>query len=209
MTTDSPRTRKDPGPSIHVVRARKLLFGGLAGGLAAALICLIIFSITGGAQGLRSAALGAGMVLFFYVVGQLVMVAFADAGARNLMAVSMASYTGRVVVLGLVLLIFEKHRDAWQAIDANTIFITTVAVIVGWLVVEVLVFRRLRIGIYDTEYEGPGSPDETDQTEAEAGAETDGDAADRTDPHSSGERDEDPRGGGSGSVAPAPREDGA
>lgn len=155
MTTESPRNRNLAGPSIHVVRARKLLFGGLAGGLAAALICLIIFGVLDGAKGVGSAALGAAMVLFFYAVGQLVMVAFADAGARTLMAVSMASYTGRVVILGLILMIFEKNRDAWRAINANTIFITTIAVIVGWLVVEVMVFRKLRIGIYDTEYEGP------------------------------------------------------
>lgn len=165
MTTESPRTRQSAGPSIHVVRARKLLYGGLVGGLAAAIICLIIFGVTGGAQGLGSAALGAGMVLFFYAVGQIVMVAFADAGARTLMAVSMASYTGRVVILGLILMIFEKNRDAWNAIDANTIFISTIAVIVGWLLVEVLVFRKLRIGIYDTEYTGPEAYDRAGGTE--------------------------------------------
>ncbi|HEY9292086.1 MAG TPA: hypothetical protein VIP98_12465 [Microlunatus sp.] len=148
------------------MRARKLLFGGLAGGVGMAILCLIIFTVLDGARGLGSAALGAGMVLFFYTVGQLVMVAFADAGARTLMAVSMASYTGRVVILGLILMIFEKNRDAWNAIDAKTIFITTIAVIVGWLVVEVMVFRKLRIGIYDTEYTGP----------------TDGESAESTDP---------------------------
>ncbi|QDP97056.1 hypothetical protein FOE78_14990 [Microlunatus elymi] len=162
MTTDSPSSRSRTGPSIHVVRARKLLFGGLAGGLGAAIICLIIFTVIDGTRGLGSAALGAGMVLFFYTVGQLVMVKFADAGARTLMAVSMASYTGRVVVLGLILMIFEKNRDAWNAIDANTIFISTIAVIVGWLVVEVMVFRKLRIGIYDTEYTGPAEEGNSD-----------------------------------------------
>ena len=159
MTTESPSHRSASGPSIHVVRARKLLFGGLAGGVAATIICLIIFTILDGSRGLGSSALAAAMVLFFYAVGQLVMVRFADAGARTLMAVSMASYTARVVVLGLILMIFQKNRDAWNAIDANTIFITTIAVIVGWLVVEVMVFRKLRIGIYDTEYTGPDGDD--------------------------------------------------
>ena len=74
------------GPSVHVQRARKLLYGGLAGGLLAAVACLVVFALLDGAPGLASAALGAGCVLFFYVVGQLVMVAFADAGARTLLA---------------------------------------------------------------------------------------------------------------------------
>lgn len=157
MTTESPRTRKTAGPSIHVVRARKLLYGGLVGGLAATLVCLIVFGVTGGAKGLGSAALGAGMVLFFYVVGQLVMVAFADAGARTLLSVSMVSYTGRVVILGIILVIFQSNRHAWSAIDARAVFVAVIAVVAGWLIVEVLVFRRLRIGIYDAGYEAPGA----------------------------------------------------
>lgn len=172
MTTESPSHRSESGPSIHVVRARKLLFGGLAGGVGAAIICLIVFIVLDGGRGLRSSALAAAMVLFFYAVGQLVMVRFADAGARTLMAVSMASYTARVVVLGLILMIFEKNRNAWNAIDANTIFITTIAVIVGWLGVEVTVFRKLRIGIYDTEYTGPdngSASDDDDEAADDAG----------------------------------------
>ena len=35
------------------------------------------------------------------------------------------------------------------------IFVTTIAVVVGWLVVEIFVFSRLRIGVYDTEYVPP------------------------------------------------------
>ena len=35
------------------------------------------------------------MVLFFYGVGQYVMVLFADAGARTLLTVSLCSYTAR------------------------------------------------------------------------------------------------------------------
>jgi hypothetical protein len=143
------------GPSIHVIRARKLLFGGLVGGVAATLICLIIFGVVGGSAWLASAALGAGLVLFFYTIGQFVMVLFADAGARTLMAVSMASYTGRIVLLGLVLLAYSKNRDSWPALMPLGVFISTIAVVVGWLVVEVWVFSRLRIGVYDTEYVGP------------------------------------------------------
>lgn len=149
------------GPSIHVIRARKLLFGGLVGGLAAAVLCLVLFTVLDGTRGLASAALAAGMVLFFYGVGQLVMVAFADAGARTLLAVSMASYTGRVVILGLVLLVYNKNADAFS-LWPMAIFITTIIVVVGWIAVEIWVFSRLRIGAYDTEYVSP-STDEDQQ----------------------------------------------
>jgi hypothetical protein len=161
MTTarhEPAQTERASGPSIHVIRARKLLYGGLVGGLGATVLCLVIFTIIGGTQGLVSAALGAGMVLFFYIVGQLVMVRFADAGARTLMVVSMASYTGRVVALGLLLLAYAKNREDWPALLPMAVFISTIAVVAGWLAVEVYVFSRLRIDVYDTPYEPPSTP---------------------------------------------------
>ena len=151
----TPATR----PSVHVERARKLLVGGAVGGLAASLVCLVAFGLAWGVPGLLSAALAAAMVLFFYGVGQYVMVLFADAGARTLLAVSMASYTTRVVALGLVLLVYNNNADALSALRPMAVFVTTIAVVAGWLAVEVFVFSRLRIGAYDTEYVAPSQQD--------------------------------------------------
>jgi hypothetical protein len=116
---------------------------------------MIGFTIGYGTSGLISAALAAAMVLFFYGVGQYVMVLFADAGARTLLTVSMCSYTARVVILGLVLVLYNAHHEAWPTLIPMVIFVTTIIVVVGWLVVEVFVFSRLRIGAYDTEYMPP------------------------------------------------------
>jgi hypothetical protein len=159
MTVDpvaEPAVRRESGPSIHVIRARKLLLGGAIGGIAATVVCLIGFGFGYGASGLTSAALAAAMVLFFYGVGQYVMVLFADAGARTLLTVSMCSYTARVVILGLVLLLYNRYQQAWPTLTPMAIFITTIAVVAGWLAVEVFVFSRLRIGVYDSEYVSPG-----------------------------------------------------
>ncbi len=145
------------GSSVHVRRARRLLLGGLSGGVTAAVICLVICTVVYGVPGLVGAALAAVMVLFFYAAGQLVMVRFADAGARTLLAVSMASYTTRIVALGLLLLLYQKHRDRWPDLQPMSVFITTMGVVAGWLVVEVLVFSRLRIGHYDQEYVAPST----------------------------------------------------
>jgi hypothetical protein len=156
MTTESRQPETESisaaGPSVHVRRARKLLYGGLAGGLTAAVICLVVFTLLYGWPGFVSAAIGAGAVLFFYTVGQLVMVAFADAGARTLLAVSMASYTTRVVVLGLLLLVYNNNADRWPDLVPMGVFLSTIAVVACWLAVEIVVFSRLRIGHYDTEY---------------------------------------------------------
>lgn len=168
MTTENTSTQGRSGPSIHVERARKLLLGGLVGGLSATAICLVVFTVVAGVQGLGSAALAAAMVLFFYTAGQLVMIRFADAGARTLLLVAMFSYTARVVILGLILLLFNANRTTWTAIDPTALFITTVGVVAGWLVVEVLVFRRLRIDAFDGGYD-----DSARSSGDEAGQETD------------------------------------
>ena len=150
------------GPSIHVIRARKLLLGGAVGGVTASVISLIGFTIGYGTDGLISAGLAAVMVLFFYGVGQYVMVLFADAGARTLLTVSLCSYTARVVIVGLVLVLYNRYYESWPTLVPMAIFVTTIAVVVGWLAVEIYVFSRLRIGAYDTEYVPPvqGSSDQ-------------------------------------------------
>jgi hypothetical protein len=137
------------------VRARKLLLGGLVGGVVASVVCLVTFGISYGSRGLVSAALGAGLVLVFYSIGQYVMVLFADAGARTLLMVSLMSYTLRIAMLGLVLLSYNNNRDAWPSLVPNLVFISTIAAVIGWLAVEVFVFFRLRVTVYDTPYETP------------------------------------------------------
>ena len=146
MSVDSkpePQATHADGPSIHVIRARKLLLGGAIGGVTTAIMCMIGFAIGYGTTGLISAALAAAMVLF------------ADAGARTLLTVSLCSYTARVVSLGLVLVLYNAHREAWPMLVPMVIFVTTIIVVAGWLIVEIFVFSRLRIGVYDTEYEAP------------------------------------------------------
>lgn len=143
-----------------MVRARKLLYGGLAGGVGAAVLAMVGFGIGMGLRGLASAALASAMVLFFYAVGQLVMVRFADAGARLLLSVALASYTGRVLVLGLVLLLYARF-SAHLPVVPIVVFLSTVAVVVGWLVVEVIVFSRLRISVYDVNDEADAPEHET------------------------------------------------
>jgi hypothetical protein len=157
MTVDSQaeHTAHADGPSIHVIRARKLLRGGGVGGLTATALCLAGFALGYGRHGLMSAALAAAMVLFFYGLGQYVMVLFADAGARTLLTVSLCSYTTRVVVLGLVLVLYNRYHQTWPTLIPMVIFVTTIVVVAGWLIVEVFVFSRLRIGVYDTEYVPP------------------------------------------------------
>lgn len=147
------------GPSVHVQRARKLLLGGAVGGVAAALACLAVFGLLHGSSGVLSAAAASALVLLFYAVGQQVMVLFADAGARLLLSVALFSYTTRVLLLGLALLVYQRNADALPALEPMAVFLTTVGVVVGWLAAEVWVFSRLRVTAFDPEYIAPATTD--------------------------------------------------
>jgi len=167
MTVDTPSTRAAEAArggvasgrerSVHVERARKLLAGGAVGGLAATLLSLVGFGLGYGAHGVVSAAVAAALVLFFYAAGQYVMVLFADAGARLLLSVALCSYTTRILLLGLCLLAYQRHTGAFTALVPVVVFLTTVAVVVGWLVAEVWVFSRLRVTVFDAPYESPAA----------------------------------------------------
>jgi hypothetical protein len=162
MTVDSrtqPAAPAASGPSVHVQRARKLLLGGAVGGVAATVVCLVVAGLLLGRSGVLSAAVAAALVLFFYGLGQYVMVLFADVGARLLLSVALLSYTTRVLVLGLALLVYQRNADALSALVPNAVFLTTVGVVVGWLVAEVWVFARLRVTAYDAEYVAPPAED--------------------------------------------------
>ena len=52
-------------------------------------------------------------------------------------------------------MLYNRHHEAWPTLIPMVIFVTTIAVVAGWLIVEVFVFSRLRIGAYDTEYVPP------------------------------------------------------
>lgn len=159
MTTDAlsavTAETKTPGPSVLVQRARKLLLAGLAGGGVATVICLTVFGSTRGTGGLGSAALTAALVLSFYTIGQVVMVVFADAEARTVFAASLASYGFRVAMLGFGLVWFHENKAALPALDPLAITVTALAVVVAWLAAEIWVYSRLRIPVYDTEYQAP------------------------------------------------------
>ncbi len=150
-STDGPAARA----SVHVLRARRLLRGGLLGGGVAAVLALLVAALVSGLDGVLSAAVAVAIVLFFYGLGQYVMVRSADTDARTLMAVSLVSYGFRVGVLGVVLWAFDSYADRWPAMIPGVLFGTTVAVVVGWLAAEIWAFAHLRIGVFDTEYVPP------------------------------------------------------
>jgi hypothetical protein len=137
------------GASANVQRARRLLAGGAAGGHAALLTCVGIFLVAGGRNAALSAAVAGVVTIAFFTIGQAVQVVVADAPARRVLVASLASYLLRVTALGglLMLALASADRIAW--LEPLPVAVTTIAVVVGWLALELWTYSRLRIPVYD------------------------------------------------------------
>ena len=141
-------------PSIHVVRARKLLLGGLVGGgRRARCSCLVGFGIgmRPARPHLGRAGRGDGAVLLQRRPAASWCCSPTPAPGPCCRSRWPATRLGWWCS-GSCCCSTARTHDAWPSLTPMVVFVTTIAVVAGWLVVEVFVFSRLRIGVYDTEY---------------------------------------------------------
>lgn len=141
------RTRR--GPSGAVKRARKLLVGGAVGGHVAAVLVISVSWFFGGPEHAASAAIASVLVLAFNIIGHAVQVMVADADVRVVIVAALVSYTARVSVMGMVLMLVLSNAERFEWMRPAAIVWGVVVVLFGWLAVEFWVFSRLRIPVYD------------------------------------------------------------
>jgi hypothetical protein len=122
----------------------QLLRGSLLPTSVAALLCVAV-GLVSSPRAAWSAALGASLVIFFFSLTLLVMKRTADLPPTTTMMVVMATYTFKVLVLGVVM--FALRDVSWASGYAIGLSITVCAVV--WLFFEMRAYKRLRIFAYD------------------------------------------------------------
>lgn len=156
----SPRATAGARVSPNRTRAAQLLVGGLVGWHGGLAVAVLLGIWLGGARGLFSALIGAGLALAYYAIGQGIQVQYADAAPTVLRSASMWSYVVRVAILGGLLWAVLQWPAALAAMDTRGLFAGVVLGVIGWLVGLVVRFRSLRIPAYDesetTQYDPPG-----------------------------------------------------
>ncbi len=129
----------------------QLLRGSLLPTLVVALGCVVVGLVSSPKAGL-SAAFGSLLVIGFFSLTLLVMKRTADLAPTTVMMVVMATYTGKVLVLGLAMFLL---RDAtWVSGYAVGVTITVCTLV--WLFFEMRSYKRLRIFAFDPPDERPG-----------------------------------------------------
>jgi hypothetical protein len=109
--------------------------------VAVSLVAVVVAAIAGGARPAWSAALGAGMVIVFFSLSLLVMQRTAGWQPTAVMSVVLATYTAKIVALGVAMILL---RDAsW--LSGQALALTVIACTIVWLAFEMRAFTRLRV----------------------------------------------------------------
>ncbi|PFG16817.1 hypothetical protein ATK74_1370 [Propionicimonas paludicola] len=130
-------------------RAARLLRAGLIGGHLALLASAVVFGVLHGFYGALWSVLSGLVTVLFFTIGQGIQVVVADADPKVVFAASMTSYVLRAAGLGLLLAAAQAANGRLVGLDPMAIAITAIAVVIGWLAVEIFVFTRLRIPSFD------------------------------------------------------------
>ncbi|WP_323096759.1 hypothetical protein [Intrasporangium sp. YIM S08009] len=124
----------------------QLLRGSLPPTLVAGAVCIVV-GLFSSPKAAWSAAIGAALVIFFFTLTLLAMRYTAHLAPTTVMAVVMATYTVKVLVLGVTL--FALRDVTWASGYAIGVSVTVCAVV--WLFFEMRAYKRLRIFAFDPE----------------------------------------------------------
>lgn len=108
---------------------------------------MVGFGLAQGPGALAGAAAGGAVTWLFFVLGQLVQIALADAEALIAMMSAMLSYVIRVVGLVLAAVLLNRFLPD---LDGLAIAVAAIAVAVGWTAAEIWAYTRLRIPVFDS-----------------------------------------------------------
>lgn len=122
----------------------QLLRGSLLPTAAVGVVCVAV-GLFSSPKAAWSAAFGAALVIFFFSLTLLVMKRTADLAPTTVMMVVMATYTVKVIVLGVAM--FVLSGISWVSGYAVGLSITVCALV--WLFFEMRAYKRLRIFAYD------------------------------------------------------------
>jgi hypothetical protein len=118
-----------------------MLRGSLVPTLVVGVLAVALAAVLADGRAAQSAALGAGLVVVFFSLSLLVMRQTAHLQPTAVMAVVLATYTGKILALGIAMVLL---RDAsW--LSGQALALSIIACTVVWLAFEMRAFTRMRV----------------------------------------------------------------
>lgn len=150
---------KDDRPRSETAELTRRQFSAMLRGSVIAttlmgLVAVAVAAVVGDARDAWSAALGAAVVILFFSLSLLVMRQTAHLEPMAVMAVVLATYTGKILALGIVMVVL---RDAsW--LSGQALALSIICCTVVWLALEMRAFTRMRVLVAP----GADAPDVTE-----------------------------------------------
>jgi len=126
------RTRAQFAAMLRTALLPTLVVGALA---------VVLAAVLGDSEDVWSAVLGAALVVVFFSLSLLVMRQTAHLQPLAVMAVVLAAYTGKILALGVALILL--YDASW--LDGQTLAFTIIGCTIVWLACEMRAFTRLRV----------------------------------------------------------------
>ncbi len=138
---DTPSTRSAAASGEDGAQFSAMLRGSLPPTVVAGVLAVVLAAVLGGGKDAGSAALGAGLVVVFFSLSLLVMRQTAHLQPVAVMSVVLATYTGKILALGIAMVLL---RDAdWVA--GRALALSIIGCTVVWLAFEMRAFTRMRV----------------------------------------------------------------
>lgn len=147
-----PRTRR-PQPSPAVAMMTIMLRRSLLFAHAAWLVALGLAFWVDGPLGVANAAVGGGAVVFFYAAGQGIQMLAGEMDPQSGMGLTVVSFVTRAGLLGLLLLGLGASESLQAVFRPVSFFSGLVIVLVGWLAGMFVAWSRMRVPVYDADWD--------------------------------------------------------
>lgn len=136
-------------PSIDRLVLRVAIPVTVAVGIVAGLIGALVAADAG--KAVLGAAIGIGIVVAFFTVGQVVVGAVLKSAPQMAMSVALMVYLLKIGVLFIFIILFQGTT----AFDTKVFALTIVACTLAWTAAEVWIFARTKVLYVDPSQEGP------------------------------------------------------
>ncbi|QBX56502.1 hypothetical protein EXE58_14205 [Nocardioides seonyuensis] len=153
MTTES----KQDTPPRSRGRGASPLLGAAVASAVLVVILGVIAQVAAGSAGLKGALAGGGLALVVFLVGTLVVATVARLVPAMSLLIALLTYVLQVVLMGVVVLALVRSDLGGQQLFREWFAGAVISVTMLWLGVQVWLFTRLRIPVYELpDHRAPG-----------------------------------------------------
>lgn len=131
--------------------ATAMLRGALGPTLGVGAVCLVVWGLLAGAEGVVGALVGQALVVVFFALGLLILRSCAKLEPTLVLLIAMGLYTGKVVLIGGTLLYLHSSGVFVGVADNVALGVTAIACTVAWSAGQIVGFTRARQPVYDVD----------------------------------------------------------